>query len=68
LSPPPATSTATPPTPAASVEPGVGQLRIAGLVVAFAERLRQVGFMETERRRRPGVGQPGHRPHAAIAS
>jgi ubiquinone/menaquinone biosynthesis C-methylase UbiE len=37
-------------------------------VDAFAERLRQAGFTEIERRRRPGVQEPGHRPHAAIAA
>jgi ubiquinone/menaquinone biosynthesis C-methylase UbiE len=37
-------------------------------VDAFAERLRQAGFTEIERRQRPGVAQPGHRPHAAIAA
>ncbi|HMG41017.1 MAG TPA: class I SAM-dependent methyltransferase, partial [Acidimicrobiales bacterium] len=35
---------------------------------AFAERLRQAGFTEIERQRRPGVAEPGHRPHAAIAA
>lgn len=37
-------------------------------VDAFAERLRQAGFTEVERRRRPGVAEPGRRPHAAIAA
>ena len=37
-------------------------------VDAFAERLRQAGFTEIERRRRPGVAEPGRRPHAAIAA
>ena len=37
-------------------------------VDAFAERLRQAGFTEVERRRRPGVAVPGHRPHAALAA
>jgi hypothetical protein len=37
-------------------------------VDAFAERLRQAGFTEIERQRRPGVAEPGHRPHAAIAA
>jgi ubiquinone/menaquinone biosynthesis C-methylase UbiE len=37
-------------------------------VDAFAERLRQAGFTEIERRRRPGVAKPGHRPHAAIVA
>ena len=37
-------------------------------VDAFAQRLRQAGFTEIERRRRPGVAEPGHRPHAAIAA
>ena len=35
---------------------------------AFAERLRQAGFTEVERRQRPGVAEPGRRPHAAIAA
>jgi hypothetical protein len=37
-------------------------------VDAFAEPLRQAGFTEIERRRRPGVAAPGRRPHAAIAA
>ncbi len=37
-------------------------------VDAFAERLRHAGFTEIERRRRPGVAEPGRRPHAAIAA
>jgi len=37
-------------------------------VDAFAERLRQAGFTEIERVRRPGVAEPGRRPHAAIAA
>jgi ubiquinone/menaquinone biosynthesis C-methylase UbiE len=37
-------------------------------VDAFAERLRQAGFTEIERQRRPGIQEPGHRPHAAIAA
>lgn len=37
-------------------------------VDAFAERLRQAGFTEIERGRRPGVAEPGHRPHAVIAA
>jgi ubiquinone/menaquinone biosynthesis C-methylase UbiE len=36
-------------------------------VDAFAERLRRAGFTEIERQRRPGVPEPGRRPHAAIA-
>jgi SAM-dependent methyltransferase len=35
---------------------------------AFARRLRQAGFTEIERQRRPGVSKPGQRPHAAIAA
>jgi trans-aconitate methyltransferase len=34
----------------------------------FAARLRQAGFTEIERQRRPGVAEPGHRPHAALAA
>ena len=34
----------------------------------FAARLRQAGFTEIERLRRPGVAEPGRRPHAAIAA
>jgi SAM-dependent methyltransferase len=34
----------------------------------FAARLRRAGFAEIERRRRPGVAEPGRRPHAAIAA
>jgi len=34
----------------------------------LAARLRQAGFTEVERRRRPGVAEPGRRPHAAIAA
>ena len=34
----------------------------------FARRLRQAGFTEIERQRRPGIAKPGHRPHAAIAA
>lgn len=37
-------------------------------VDVFAERLRQAGFTEIERQRRPGVAEPGRRPHAAIAA
>jgi ubiquinone/menaquinone biosynthesis C-methylase UbiE len=37
-------------------------------VDAFAERLRQAGFTEIERQQRPGVAEPGRRPHAAIAA
>jgi SAM-dependent methyltransferase len=37
-------------------------------VDTFAERLRQAGFTEIERHRRPGVDAPGQRPHAAIAA
>jgi SAM-dependent methyltransferase len=37
-------------------------------VDVFAERLRQAGFTEIERRQRPGIAEPGHRPHAAIAA
>ena len=37
-------------------------------VDAFAERLRRAGFTEVERQRRPGVAEPGRRPHAAIAA
>lgn len=37
-------------------------------VEAFAERLRQAGFTEIDRQRRPGVAEPGHRPHAAIVA
>ena len=37
-------------------------------VDAFAERLRQAGFREIERGRRPGVAESGRRPHAAIAA
>jgi SAM-dependent methyltransferase len=37
-------------------------------VDAFAERLGQAGFREIERRQRPGVAEPGLRPHAAIAA
>jgi ubiquinone/menaquinone biosynthesis C-methylase UbiE len=35
---------------------------------SFAERLQQAGFTELERQRRPGVAEPGRRPHAAIAA
>jgi ubiquinone/menaquinone biosynthesis C-methylase UbiE len=34
----------------------------------FSARLRQAGFTEVERRLRPGVAEPGRRPHAAIAA
>jgi ubiquinone/menaquinone biosynthesis C-methylase UbiE len=34
----------------------------------FAERLRRAGFAEVERQCRPGVPEPGRRPHAAIAA
>lgn len=37
-------------------------------VDVFAERLCQAGFTEIERRQRPGIGEPGQRPHAAIAA
>lgn len=37
-------------------------------VDAFAERLRQAGFTEVERERRPGTAEPGFRPHAAITA
>jgi ubiquinone/menaquinone biosynthesis C-methylase UbiE len=37
-------------------------------VDAFAQRLEQAGFTEIERLRRPGVAEPGRRPHAAIAA
>jgi hypothetical protein len=37
-------------------------------VDAFAERLRRAGFTEIERQRRPGIAEPGLRPHAAIAA
>jgi ubiquinone/menaquinone biosynthesis C-methylase UbiE len=37
-------------------------------VDSFAERLRQAGFTEIERRQRPGVAEPGRRPPAAIAA
>jgi ubiquinone/menaquinone biosynthesis C-methylase UbiE len=37
-------------------------------VDAFAQRLEQAGFTEVERQRRPGIAEPGHRPHAAIAA
>ena len=37
-------------------------------VDAFAARLRQAGFTEIERQQRPGVPEPGRRPHAAIAA
>lgn len=34
----------------------------------FAARLRRAGFAEVERMQRPGVAEPGRRPHAAIAA
>jgi SAM-dependent methyltransferase len=37
-------------------------------VDAFAERLGLAGFTEIERLRRPGVTEPGRRPHAVIAA
>jgi ubiquinone/menaquinone biosynthesis C-methylase UbiE len=37
-------------------------------VDAFAEQLARAGFSELERQRRPGIAEPGHRPHAAIAA
>jgi ubiquinone/menaquinone biosynthesis C-methylase UbiE len=33
----------------------------------LAARLQRAGFTEVERRRRPGLAAPGHRPHAALA-
>jgi SAM-dependent methyltransferase len=35
---------------------------------AFADRLAQAGFTEIERQQRPGVPEPGRRPHTAIAA
>jgi SAM-dependent methyltransferase len=35
---------------------------------AFSERLAQAGFTEVERQQRPGVPEPGRRPHTAIAA
>ena len=37
-------------------------------VDAFTERLRAAGFTEIERLRRPGIAEPGRRPHATIAA
>lgn len=37
-------------------------------VDAIAQRLQRAGFTEIDRERRPGVAEPGHRPHAAIAA
>ena len=34
----------------------------------LSARLRRAGFTEIERHLRPGVAEPGHRPHAAIAA
>lgn len=34
----------------------------------FSDRLRRAGFTEIERSFRPGVAEPGRRPHAAIAA
>ena len=34
----------------------------------LAARVQRAGFAETERQQRPGVAEPGYRPHAAIAA
>lgn len=37
-------------------------------VDTFSQRLRHAGFTEIERQQRPGIDEPGHRPHAALAA
>ena len=37
-------------------------------VEELSARLRRAGFTEVERRLRPGIVEPGQRPHAAIAA
>ncbi len=37
-------------------------------VEELSARLRRAGFTEVERRLRPGIAEPGQRPHAAIAA
>lgn len=32
----------------------------------LSERLRRAGFTEIERQQRPGIAEPGQRPHAAL--
>ena len=34
----------------------------------LSARLRRAGFTEIERQRRPGIAEPGRRPHAAIVA